>query len=148
VARVGPRQAALRSDRRPAMNLTPLHLPWLEVAIAVALVGPACVGWFRDPLRAYRWALAFTAAAFAGTVLACLGFYLCRFNDVDARASFLGDLFGWQFLSIDELNAPLLPVVGLLHFLTALATGRTKMRRFSLTWSLAYEAIRLAMFGC
>ena len=39
-------------------------------------------------------------------------------------------------------------MVALLHFLTALATGRTKMRRFSITWSLAAEAIRMATFGC
>ena len=38
-------------------------------------------------------------------------------------------------------------MVALLHFLTALATGRTKMRRFSLSWSLSAEAIRLATFA-
>ena len=41
-----------------------------------------------------------------------------------------------------------MPAVALLHFLTALATARTKMRRFSFSWSLAAEAIRLAMFSC
>src|SRR5262249_23965023 len=48
----------------------------------------------------------------------------------------------------DELSAPLLPLVALLHFLTALATGRTKMRLFSLTWSLAAEGIKLATVAC
>jgi NADH-quinone oxidoreductase subunit M len=38
--------------------------------------------------------------------------------------------------------------VSLLHFLTALATARTKMRRFSLSWSLAAEVIRVATFSC
>ena len=42
------------------MNL--LHLPWLELAIAVALVGSPCVSRLRDPDRAYRWGLAFTGA--------------------------------------------------------------------------------------
>ena len=32
--------------------------------------------------------------------------------------------------------------------MTALATARTKMRRFSFSWSLASEAIRLAIFSC
>ena len=41
-----------------------------------------------------------------------------------------------------------MPAVALLHFLTALATARTKMRRFSFSWSLGSEAIRLAMFSC
>src|SRR5260221_14251961 len=51
-------------------------------------------------------------------------------------------------LGIDELNAPLLPVVGLLQFLTALSTARTKMKRFSYAWSMAGEAVRLAVFSC
>ena len=37
---------------------------------------------------------------------------------------------------------------GTRHFLTALATARTKMRRFSFSWSLASEATRLATFSC
>ena len=41
-----------------------------------------------------------------------------------------------------------MPAVALLHFLTALATARTHMRRFSFSWSLAAEAIRLATFSC
>src|SRR5262249_62338171 len=57
-------------------------------------------------------------------------------------------LFGRRLFALDELSAPLVALVALLHFLTALATGRTKMRRFSLSWSLAYEALRLAIFGC
>ncbi len=130
------------------MNVMPLPLPWLEVAIAVALAGALCVSRLRDPLRAWRWGLAFAGAAFGCTVLACLGFYLARHAGVDARWGFQTDLFGRAFLGVDELNAPLLPLVGLLHFLTALATGRTKMRRFSLSWSLTSEAIRLAAFGC
>jgi NADH-quinone oxidoreductase subunit M len=50
-------------------------------------------------------------------------------------------------LKVDQLSAPMVVLVALLHFLTALATGRTKMRRFSLSWSLACEAIRLATFS-
>jgi NADH-quinone oxidoreductase subunit M len=45
------------------------------------------------------------------------------------------------------LNAPLVPAISLIHFLMALATSRLKMRRFSFSWSLAAESIRLAMFS-
>jgi NADH-quinone oxidoreductase subunit M len=130
------------------MNVTPLPLPWLELAILIALLGSLCVGPMRDPIRAWRWGLVFTGASFACTVLACLGFYLCRLYGLDDRWGLQAELFGRRILGVDELNAPLLPVVGLLHFLTALATGRTKMRRFSVSWSLAAEAIRQATFGC
>jgi NADH-quinone oxidoreductase subunit M len=130
------------------MNVTPLPVTWLELSIAVSAAGALAVSRLRDPFRAWWWGLAFTGAAFACSLVACVGFYLGRISAVDARWSVETYLFGRQFLDIDELNAPLLPLIGLLHFLTALATGRTKMRRFSLTWSLAYEAIRLAVFGC
>jgi len=44
--------------------------------------------------------------------------------------------FGRQLFAVDQLSAPLVALVALLHFLTALATGRTKERRFSRSWSL------------
>jgi NADH-quinone oxidoreductase subunit M len=129
------------------MNVSPLPLPWLEAAIVLALLGALAVSCLRDPLRAWRLGLAVSGAVLACTLVACIGFYLCRASAVDARWSFQAHLFGQRFLALDELNAPLLPVVGLLHFLTPLATGRTKMRRFSLAWALTSEAIRLAIFG-
>src|SRR5262245_62151273 len=130
------------------MNVVPLPLPWLEMAILAALLGALCVSSLRDPLRAWRWGLLFSSLSFLGTALACLGFYLCREADVSDSGGLQTWLFGRAFFGLDELNAPLLPVVGLLHLLTILATGRTKMRRFSSTWSLASEAIRLATFAC
>jgi NADH-quinone oxidoreductase subunit M len=130
------------------MTIIPLPLPWLELSLVVTLLGALCVGPLRNPVRAWRLGLGFTGVAFACTLLACLGFYLSPASGVDTSWSFQTELLGRQLLGIDELSAPLLPVVGLLHFLTALATGRTKMRHFSLSWSLISEAIRLATFGC
>lgn len=130
------------------MNVVPLPLPWAELAILAALVGALCVSRARDPIRAYRLGLVFTGASFVCALLACLGYYLCRYSDLDDGWSLQQHFLGRQFFEIDELNAPLLPMVGLLHFLTALATGRTKMRRFSSSWSLAAGALRLATFAC
>jgi NADH-quinone oxidoreductase subunit M len=130
------------------MNLVPLPVPWLELAIAVALAGAVVVSRMHDPVRVWRWGLAFTGAVLGCALLACLGFYLCRNSAVENHWSFESELFGGEFLQLDELNAPLLPMVALIHFLTALATGRTKMRRFSLSWSLTSAGIRLGIFGC
>ena len=41
-----------------------------------------------------------------------------------------------------------MPLVALLHLLTALATARTKMARFSFAWMLGGESLRLAAFAC
>jgi NADH-quinone oxidoreductase subunit M len=130
------------------MSVIPLPLPWLELAIVLALVGAVSVSLMRDPMLAWRWGLVFTGGTFVCTLLACLGFYLCRILDITASWNFETRFFGRQFLDVDELNAPLLAVVGVLHFLVPVATARTKMRRFSLGWSMTSQAIRLATFGC
>jgi NADH-quinone oxidoreductase subunit M len=128
------------------MNL--LHLPWLESSIFISMIGPLVVSRFRDPTRAYHWGLACIGGSFACTVLAWLAFYVgIPAADLD-RLSPQIPLFGKRLFALDELSAPLVPIVALLHFLTALATARTKMRRYSFSWSLAAEAIRLATFSC
>jgi NADH-quinone oxidoreductase subunit M len=128
------------------MNL--LHLPWLELAIVISLVGSPSVSGLRDPNRAYRWGLAFTGLSFACALLAWLVFHLGIPAELTRRWSVQPALFGRQLFGMDQLSAPLIPAVALLHFLTAVATARTHMRRYSFSWSLAAEAIRLATFSC
>lgn len=130
------------------MNVVPLPLPWLEISIALSLLGALCVSRIQDPLRAWRVGLGFSSAIVLGSLLACVGYYVCRESGIEAGSGFHVHLFGREFLGVDGVNAPLLPMVALLQFLTALATGRTKMRRFSLQWSLAGVGLRLATFGC
>src|SRR5262245_26361790 len=125
------------------MNLNLLHLPWLELAIVTALVGSPSVGRLRDPSRAFRWGLTFTGMSFACALLAWLAFSQGIPPELTRRFSLQPALFGRQLFAIDELNAPLIPAVALLHFLTAAATSRAHVRRFSFAWSLAAEAIRL-----
>ncbi len=122
-----------------------LQLPWLDYALLAALVGALWVSRQRDPVRAYGWGLAFTAATAACAFLAWLGFYLGA--PPESGISPQQWLFGRRVFMLDELNAPLVPALALIHFLTGLATSRLKMRRFSFTWSLAAETIRLAMFS-
>jgi len=121
------------------MILDPVH--WLALAILVALLGAVAVGRLRDPLRAAQSGLAVCGAVLVVVVIAVSGYYLGSATG-EPRVS------GRVMLTVDELNAPLLPLVALLHFLTGLATPRTKVRRFSAAWSLASEAITLATFGC
>jgi NADH-quinone oxidoreductase subunit M len=128
------------------MNL--LELPWLELSIGVSLLGALVVSPMRNPSRAYPWGLTFSGGALACALLAWLSFYLGTPRPAVEAWSVQPRLFGRVFLALDELSAPLVPAVALLHFLTALATARTKMRRFSLSWSLTSEAIRLATFSC
>jgi NADH-quinone oxidoreductase subunit M len=125
-----------------------LHLPWLEIAIVLPLLGALVVWRSRDPERGRQLCLLFTCLTFATCFAAWQDF-------LTMRASVAGDpwdlstaLFGREFFTIDELSAPLLPLASLLYLLTALATLRTKMRRFSFTWTLVTEAIVLATLSC
>jgi NADH-quinone oxidoreductase subunit M len=128
--------------------MNPLHLPWLEFSILAAVIGSPIVSRFREPIRAFRWCLAFTGMSFFCAFWAWLSFYVGTTPEQIQPWSFQTRLFGRQIFVLDDLNSPLVPSVALLHFLTALATARTHMRRFSFSWSLAAEAIRLATFSC
>jgi NADH-quinone oxidoreductase subunit M len=127
------------------MNLPPL--PWLEIAILVALGGAVSVRWLRNPLHAARCGLALTGAVLACVVLAWLRFATSS-APAGADGSWQPSLFGVPLLALDELSAPLVVAVALMHFLTVLATARTKARCFSLSWSLTTEALRLALLTC
>ena len=125
-----------------------LAMPWLELAIAVTLVGSLFVVFFGNPNRAFRWKLAFASTSFLCAFLAWLAFSLGTPSDLIERSSPQGWLFGRTIFRLDELSAPLVPTIALLHLMTGLATARTHMRRFSFSWSLAAESIRLATFSC
>lgn len=126
--------------------MTMLTLPWLDFALAIALAGALGVSRLRNPNRAFLWGLMLTGSVFVCTFLAWLGFYLG--TTPDPNWSFQSLLAGRPLLEIDELSAPLVPIVALLHLLTVVATARTKMRRFSVSWSLAVEVLGLATFSC
>lgn len=125
--------------------MNPFALPWVELAVALPLAGAAVVRLVRDVLSASRWCLGFAGASLACALMACVGFYTGR------TAKDPAGLWDWAdrpVLAVDELSAPLLPLVALLHLLTALATARTKMGRFSFAGLLAGGAVRLAAFAC
>jgi NADH-quinone oxidoreductase subunit M len=124
--------------------VTELHLPWLELAILMPLVGIAWQARTRDPEEAQRRSLIFSALALACAVGAWLDFdWVGGAMDHD-RWSIAQRLFGFEPFVIDRISAPLLPTAALIYFVTALATLRTKVRRFSFGWTLAAETILLA----
>jgi NADH-quinone oxidoreductase subunit M len=128
------------------MNL--FTLPWLELSVCVPLIGGLCVGWVRDATAALRWCLAFAGATLVSTLLVFAGQATGETPTGASPWDIAPRLFGERLLEVDALSAPLLPLVALLHLLTALATARTKMARFSFAWMLGGESLRLATFGC
>ena len=130
------------------MTWATVSLLSLEATILLAIAGAIVVSQLRRPLVAWACGLAITGATLIGSLLACAAFFVGSGDQPDLRYSLEQFLLGRRWLGIDELSAPLIAMLALLHFLMALATGRTKMRRFSLSLSLAAEAIGLATFAC
>src|SRR5208282_555511 len=97
-----------------------LELPWLDFSIAATLIGALWVSRIREPYRAARMGLVFTSIAFVFAFLAWLGYYVGADADSISRASLEPFVFGRDVFVLDELSAPLVPAVALLHFLTAL----------------------------
>ncbi len=120
--------------------------PWLELSLAIPLVGAACLWIVRDTQSAYRWCLVFAGATLGCAVAACTEYYTGQSSLATPRE--LEDYSGPPILAVDELSAPLLPLIALLHCLIALATARTKMGRFSFAGLLAGGAVRLAACVC
>lgn len=128
--------------------MTHLHLPWLELSILIPLLGAIVVGRLRDPLRARHWSVLISGLALISAFGSWSDFGLLHAREADDAWHLLSSLCGREVLVIDQLSAPLLPLTALLYFLTNLTTLRTKIRRFSFSWTLFSEAVTLATLSC
>lgn len=123
-----------------------LHWPWLELAILTPLVGAALVFRLCDSQVARRWCMAFAGATLVFTVGAWLDFSFTHAELAHDPGPFANSLH--DFLEVDALSAPLLPLAALLFLLVAMATLRTKIRRFSFAWTLVSLGVTLAVLTC
>ncbi|MDB5339460.1 MAG: nuoM 2 [Planctomycetaceae bacterium] len=128
--------------------MTDLHLPWLEASILISLIGSLVVSRLRDSDEARRWTLGFSGVTLISCIGAWIDFHELHALEADDAWHFLTYFVGREVFIVDQLSAPLLPLVALLFFLTTLATLRTKIRRFSFALTLLSEAIVLATFSC
>ena len=128
--------------------MTSFSVPWLELCVFVPLIGALCVGWIRDPIAALRACLGFTGLTLSCSLMVLVGQATGESPNGASEWDILPRVLGIRVLEVDAFSGPLLPLVALLHLLTALATARTKMARFSFAWMLGGESLRLAAFGC
>jgi NADH-quinone oxidoreductase subunit M len=125
-----------------------LHLPWLELAVFIPLLGAIWVRSRSNPEHARRHSL-----IFAGLTLLCTACAWVDFESLHAAGardswSPLFYLLRRNVFMVDELSAPLLALTALLNFLTILSTARTKAQAVSFERLLTAEAILLATFAC
>jgi NADH-quinone oxidoreductase subunit M len=125
-----------------------MHLPWIEAAVLVPVIGALWVGRIRDAEFARRHSLLFAGLALACTVGAWVDFHTVNAPLAGDRETLAARSLGPDWFVLDELSAPLLPMAALLYFLVPLMTLRTKRRRFFFASTLGSEAILLAMLSC
>jgi NADH-quinone oxidoreductase subunit M len=130
-----------------------LHCPWLELSILIPLLGGLWVSRQKDPDVARRQSAFVSGLTLACTLVAVLdyvGLNVSTAHDaLDLSEMMFGQpLFGQPIFLIDRVTSPLLPLTALIYLLTAVATLRTKIRRFSFAWTLISESIVLATFSC
>jgi NADH-quinone oxidoreductase subunit M len=125
-----------------------LHLPWLELAVALPLVGALFAARTRDADVARKYSLLFSAMALALANGAWLDFNLSNVTAAGDRWNFFLRVWGVEGFTVDAASAPLLPLVSLLCFLTNLSTLRTKVKQVSFSWSLVQESLLLATLSC
>lgn len=128
--------------------MSELHFPFLELAIALPLVGAALVRAVKDVEKARLWSLFLCGAVVLCAVGAWQDFNLSQYETAHDRWDLVERLTGRDWIVIDELSAPLLPLASLLYLITMIATLRTKVRRFSFSKALISEAIVLSAMSC
>jgi NADH-quinone oxidoreductase subunit M len=112
------------------------------------LLGAACVGRLRNHDHARLWAVVFSGAAFLFSVGAWQDYGILQATVATDPYSLSQRWTGDEWLTIDELSAPLLPLTALVFLLTSLVTLRTKLRRFSFGRTLLRQSLVLATLSC
>jgi NADH-quinone oxidoreductase subunit M len=120
-----------------------LHFPWLELGVLIPLLGAIWVRGIRQPERLRFHSMVFAGLAFGFGLLAWQDSFL--FGAISTQNPFWS---GLHCFVLDELNAPLLPMVGLMYLLIVSSTLRSKSKQVSFVRLLSSEAIHLALFSC
>lgn len=93
-----------------------IFFPWLELTLLLPLIGAAQVGFIKTPTLAARW-----CAIYVAVTLACAAAAAITFALAPTGASFLG------VFTVDNIAAPMLPVLSMLHLLVILGTAKARV---------------------
>lgn len=125
-----------------------LHCPWLELSILIPLVGGLWVARLKDPDVARRQSAFISGLTLLCTLVSVLDYVGLNVASAHDSLDLSEKILGQTIFMIDRVSSPLLPLTALIYLLTAVATLRTKIRRFSFAWTLISESIVLATFSC
>ncbi|HCN77152.1 MAG TPA: oxidoreductase [Verrucomicrobiales bacterium] len=97
--------------------MTAGSFPWLELTLLAPLLGAGVTAFIKTPAAAARWAIGFILAVSAGALGTAVEFLTADAAAVSSHGTF----------KADEIAAPMLPVLAVLHLLTLLGTSKSRM---------------------
>jgi len=126
-----------------------LHLPWLEIAILLPLLGAAACACIRKLHHAHLIALISAGLTSLCTIGEWIDFATLHAFEAHDHWDLLQRVTGRSdILVIDELSAPLPALASVLFLLVLLATLRTKLERFPLSLTLLSLSLTNATLSC
>jgi NADH-quinone oxidoreductase subunit M len=102
----------------------------------------------HDPDKRWRGTLLATAAGLLFATGAWLDFSFLEVHLAHDGGALVSRLLGAEWLVIDELSSPLIPLGALIHFLVVLMTPSTERRRFTFKGLLLSEVLLLLLLVC
>jgi NADH-quinone oxidoreductase subunit M len=118
------------------VNQASLHL--LEFTLLLPVGGALTLTFIRSPVRAAHWCLGFVLATLFCSIAASLQFSILP--ETTQR---------WQnTFAIDNLSAPMLPMLAILHLLTLIGTAKSRVRSSGCVRLLLAESVSLAALTC
>ncbi len=118
------------------MNLP--AFPWLEAALLLPLIGAATVAFIKLPAAAARASLGFLLATLASAVATAVAFFAAPESARLRMGAF----------KADDLAAPMLPVLAVLHLLTLLGTSKSHLTSLFCTRMLVSASATMAAVTC
>jgi NADH-quinone oxidoreductase subunit M len=110
--------------------------PWLELTLLLPILGAMMVSFIRTPALAARWGIGFLLITLIGTAAAALSY-------TRSGGPVQSGTFG-----VDDLSAPMLPVMTLLHLLTMLGTAKSRVSPLFCVRLLLATGITLSALTC
>ena len=125
-----------------------LHLPWMEMSVLIPIIAAIWTSFCGQSERCRTQSLVFSGLTLLSTIGAWRDFILMKSFEAHDGWDLYANTFHHNLFVIDELSAPLLPLMALFYFLTQLVTVRTKVKRFSFPLTFVSEAILMTTLCC
>ncbi len=125
-----------------------LHLPWLELAILIPILGALWIGRIREAKLVRRQTLFVCAITLGLAIGEWIDFGTLHTFEAHDHWDLVHRVTTVDILVVDELSAPLLPLTALVFLMTVLSTLPSKAGRFPFRSALILLGMCMAILSC